>query len=448
MRIAFSEWVGRYWQFLGLAVLYLVQAGFYSAQVLFKFVDSDQLVMADMTSFYAQGVIPEPYFWGQNYLFPLESWLGVPFVFFGARADLTLSFIALTLFYVPYLLVTHIALRAKKPILAFLIGVIPFLLPPEYLISAMIPRNFGTTSALAAVSVIALSLSNQKSTALIFGLLLGVCFASNPATAILAPTLLLALKNKRYLYWIPATGLGAGAILLLGQYYRIHPEAVRYFPEPIAVSLRQFKTSLTTPDILTPPFLILLLALAPIAYAIWRSTPSTRKIMFWVAAGIGAFVLLFFATDRINSFTASPFYSSFRFWTVIPLLATVFGVSASLSPIPDLPTPRWIRTVLLPLLLILACAGNAWALSSQKTTLLSQPNPADLSPRSQVVEICDEISSTIDKSTQFIELNAYNPWMMQGCVTMNDVIVTFPDKDRRTWLPEFTQNHGLVRVYR
>ena len=48
-----------------------------------KYWDADQLLIADAANWYSNGIIPEPYFFGQNYLFLIEAYLAVPFIWSG-----------------------------------------------------------------------------------------------------------------------------------------------------------------------------------------------------------------------------------------------------------------------------------------------------------------------------------------------------------------------------
>jgi hypothetical protein len=72
-------------------VTYLLQYAILFHFFIFKYVDSDQLIQADMALNYAKGNVPEPYFWGQNYNFPVESWLATPLVMGGQERMLPLS---------------------------------------------------------------------------------------------------------------------------------------------------------------------------------------------------------------------------------------------------------------------------------------------------------------------------------------------------------------------
>jgi hypothetical protein len=61
-------------------VSYLLHFAIVFRVFIYKYVDSDQLIQADMALNYSKGNVPEPYFWSQNYNFPVESWFATPLV--------------------------------------------------------------------------------------------------------------------------------------------------------------------------------------------------------------------------------------------------------------------------------------------------------------------------------------------------------------------------------
>lgn len=62
---------------LAAAVLYACHYAVLARGFLLPFVDADQLVIADMAAHFAGGAFPEPFFWGQDYLLPVEAYQNV-----------------------------------------------------------------------------------------------------------------------------------------------------------------------------------------------------------------------------------------------------------------------------------------------------------------------------------------------------------------------------------
>ena len=340
-------------------------------------------------------------------------------------------------------------MKNKNIISAFLVALLPLTLPPEYLISAMIPRNFGTTAALAAAAAIVIvrPIKNQLVLALA-GALLGVCFASNPATIVLFPALIFGISKNTWVSWSSGLIAGAATIYGLGLFYVLHPEAIHYFPEPLSFSLRELKESLTSPDIFLPPLTLLACSLALLAWSLWSSRNSSWKKFVFAAAITGLIVLVYFGTGRISSYTSSPFYSSYRFWTALPLLVVVLAV----ADIKVWMRPTWLNSTLAAAVistgLVLTAGAGLTILSSQRASLLAQPTPSDLALRSSVQADCLQLAQQMSTATQYVELSSPNSWLTYACFSLNDAIVTNVEQDRRTWLPVFIEQQGLSKISR
>lgn len=447
MQPTFLNRIAKYWPFIVIVTLYIVQAVYYSTRFIFPVVDADQLVMADMATFYSQGFIPEPYFWGQNYLFPLESWVATPLVFFNVRADIAICLVSVTAFYLPYLAATFLAIKARRILLFFIAGLIPFVLPPAYIIATMIPRNFGTTSSLVALGIILLiTRSESKTLSMSAGAIIGICFASNPATAILAPALLFATTRKRWKFWAPGLLIGAFGIYALGYFYVLNPEAIHYHPEPIALSLEQLKDSLKTQEILFYPLLLAAITAPAVIIAWIQSSKRNRRFIEFVLFGTALFCLGFLATDRISSYTLSPFYSSYRFWTVLPLLGVVIVTSALCSHSEKAHTAKKYSAPIAIVLLTVALVAQTVLAENRSGSYLTLPTPTGIENRAKVAADCKSLASSIDISRNYVELSQDDPWLMYGCYSMEGAVVTYFEKDRRTWLPKYIDSRGLVRV--
>ncbi|MEN9825394.1 MAG: hypothetical protein RI953_1139, partial [Pseudomonadota bacterium] len=65
------------------------------------FIDADQLVIAEQARWISMGLFFEPYFYGQNYLFPIDAYLSSILVFLGVNPLSAVQFCTLFFFYAP-----------------------------------------------------------------------------------------------------------------------------------------------------------------------------------------------------------------------------------------------------------------------------------------------------------------------------------------------------------
>jgi hypothetical protein len=177
--------------YIGSGALYIVLFGFNLAQY-------DEFTYAAMTADFARLFVPEPLFYGQDYNFPLEAWLGAPLVaakLFDALTAVKIA--AYALFAAPFMLAGWIAHRRGQSHVAFAIWILPFLSSLFFIVAPM-PRGFNqgvAFAALAGILFVSRSEAPLPEKLLYFGCL-ALAFHINPSSAIvIAPVLALGLTE-------------------------------------------------------------------------------------------------------------------------------------------------------------------------------------------------------------------------------------------------------------
>jgi hypothetical protein len=175
--------------------LYIVHFGFELAQY-------DEFTYAVMAADFARPFVYEPFFYGQDYNFPVEAWIAAPLVATRLVDPLTsVKIAAYTLFLAPFLLAGWIAHNRGQSHVAFAIWILPFLSSIFFIISPM-PRGFINGTATAALAAM-LFISRPKAPLIektFYFCFLAIAFHVNPsASLVVVPVLMLALsKALRY----------------------------------------------------------------------------------------------------------------------------------------------------------------------------------------------------------------------------------------------------------
>jgi hypothetical protein len=195
-RFAQPQWAG-----LIVTLLYLCSGAIYIIFFGFDLSHYDEFTYAAMAADFARLFVPEPFFYGQDYGFPVDAWLAAPLV--AAHLSDALTAVKITaygLFVVPFALAGFIAYRRNQPIIAFVIWLLPFLSMMFFVIAPM-PRGFNQGAALAALVGI-LFVSRPKAglaERLCYSVCFALTFAINPSAAIvIAPVLALALTDAQH----------------------------------------------------------------------------------------------------------------------------------------------------------------------------------------------------------------------------------------------------------
>ena len=143
-----------------------------------RYVGSDDLIYWLMASDYAQGLVHEPFFYGQNYLLPIESWLSAPFVVLGVKPFGILSIVTNMLALLPFFFVGSYLEKQKFRcgfVLVFLVGLS---LPLEY--DLLMSQSRGFVGGLFCASLLFLLNIKQQFLGFWFGLISFFSLLINP----------------------------------------------------------------------------------------------------------------------------------------------------------------------------------------------------------------------------------------------------------------------------
>lgn len=407
-----------------LHVLYLVRT------FLYKYVDSDQLIMADLTEFYSHGIVPEPYFWGQSYLFPVESWFAVPLRLLGIRADIatmivSISFQGAALVVVWSLLRRHTN-RNYSPIL-----LLPLVLPVQFLLVSLMPRNFGTAVSAATIFILLGSQSNSKIKYL-HAMLTGLCLGSYLPALALYPFVFKAFKLK----YLIALHIGLIFVVEISVFYKRNPEYLVTKNIDLNFAFDNFlKHQVSTYGGF---FLILFLSLALVLLTIGSTTDLLRGARIMFCASLLVMVLAF-GTNKSFEFQPSVFYSQYRFLVAIPwvvILAAFFSILHSESNARahfanKTPLGIFSRSILVFILLVF----SALQFANYSPGKLAHFNPfPGVQSRSTVINQCNSLVPTGSRIAYRTESNF---WLAYGCHALVDKLVILQSGDRRTWLGDY-----------
>ena len=433
-----------------LAGLYLLHFAVHQLSFHAVFLDSDQLVIADQAAWMARGEFFEPFFFGQAYLFPFEAYLAVPVIWLGLSPVFAVKLVAGLAFYLPFVWISWVVGR-KRPLAAWSVALLLFLLPMEFLLAAPLPRGFIVATALAWFGLHRLLRGEGDSAAatLAWGALVGFCLGSYMSAALMLPALALLERPRRML--LSGLGLGLGHVLLkaVALFYRFHPEyVVHRFPE-LRFSRDHFLAHLSHETIAAAVGSLLLLTLAASLAALATRGPGYgwRLLGSWrhgaVVVGVLAVIAVMLATNKIADFNiGTPFFSVYRMLLPLPLLALLVAAHASAPAAPAAPSSDGGRLAFgaqaLALVGMLALLGwQAHWLVRERQALAWVPSSAPTVSYEKLERQCARLGEALSRSGEpFYRFRGRNDALAYGCHAEFGVPVMQRDYERRTWLEE------------
>lgn len=159
----------------------------------FRYVGSDDMIFWQSATDYMNGVFHEPYFYGQNYNFMLESIFAAPFLSLGVPYTFIFPICTSIMSLFPFVYFSVILFRRGFEIEGIFFIIIPLLLPIEYGMLTSITRGF--ISGLFFTAFLATPLLNptKKISWLIAAFALSLGYISNPNSLIFSLPLCLYL---------------------------------------------------------------------------------------------------------------------------------------------------------------------------------------------------------------------------------------------------------------
>ena len=180
---------------------------FLLTQFSFKYTCSDDLIFWQSASDYLRGIFHEPYFYGQNYNFMLESLPAIPMLAIGLPHFMALPLSTLLFALFPFLLFSFVLFRNGHDLAACIFLLIPLTLPIEYDLVTSMTRGFISGTFFTGFLVYCLLHPTSIKSYIILGLTVSVSYILNPNSLVLSFPVSLYLLfenyNKPLFYWIP-----------------------------------------------------------------------------------------------------------------------------------------------------------------------------------------------------------------------------------------------------
>lgn len=431
---------------LGLFLLHAVvhQAGFQAV-----YLDSDQLVIADQAAWMARGEFHEPFFFGQSYLLPFESYLAVPLIWLGLWPIAAVKTVTALSLYLPFAWAAWVLCR-DRPLAAFGVTALFIGLHPEYVLTASMPRGFiaGTALAWAALWVLLRRERLSMPATLACAVLAGFCTGSYMSIALMLPAL--AWLPQRRQFVVAGLGLliGFGLFKAVGLFYVLHPEHIVHLFPKLHYRLGYLVHNWGVDDIAAAVTNLTVLTLGiTAAILLPGSRPWNRQSLLpWVACllAVAAGIVLMVANNKIVEFnTKSPFFSVYRMMLPLPFLGLLLLGRRVPAPAPDPGDSTALTSAS-------GRHGMVWLLAL--TVLLGlqlhrlmrvAPHFAEVASTVPPITFewlqanCEEIGGWWRESKEpYYLLDGRNDALAYGCHGQYGVPVLQTVHERRTWLKE------------
>lgn len=433
---------------LWLLGLFLVHAAVHLTGFQSVYLDSDQLVIADQASWLARGELHEPFFFGQAYLLPFESYLAVPLIWLGVWPIAAVKAVAAASLYLPFVWAAWV-LAKERPWAALGVATLFIGLHPEYMLTAGMPRGFIAGTALAWLGLWVLLRRDGLPAAATLAIAAGVgfCTGSYMSIALMLPVLIW-LPTRRQLV-MAGVGLLIGFLLFkaVGLFYKFHPGyIVHLFPR------MGFKPGYLVHNFGVPEIRAAVLQLtsltALVCVLVWLpgSRPwGRRDALPWLVClgAVAVAIVLMVGNNKIVEFNSkSPFFSVYRMMLPLPFLGLLLlGRRVSGVPVqaaPDGTSPAPIRYAVAGLVALSVLTGvqlhRLMRVGPPMATLPSTVPPITFD---WLRENCEEIGGWWRESKEpYFVLEGRNDALAYGCHGQYGVPVLQTVHERRTWLKD------------
>jgi len=430
----------------GLALLEIANALFRFA---FVYTDSDQTLIWTAAKDIAHGHFHGFCFYGQSYNPLIEPLFATPFLWMGLKASIALPLVTTLLGTVPYLLIAWVFYKKYGAYTALVPLVIFLLLPPEFLMTASMPRGFVAGVFFTVIGLLLFIYKPGRWSLIVAGFCLGLGLFANPNGVLLFPLAIPVLFDKtgqftnRLFYSFFGFCIGLIPLVINHYYYAHRPEMV-FHPAPGATfsmhTLREVLGSLDDYfDFISPVFwragwisLFLFVIIAVVLIA------KKQKIKFYTVIILLFSILVSFAFDKVGDSTNSIYFPGSRFFMAYPVML-VFIISWGFVVLSSRQ-----KNVFLSVSLIMACLAFCIKIMAFHTFLGIDLRPSkdrivQVMEVSGLREYCSEIQY-FSKEKPDLVIGAADPRIDKiiayGCPCMEkdfppDILL---DYERRTWL--------------
>lgn len=403
--------VGAAWQsgrilLIALLLLVLLDRLLLLTNFSFVFTGSDDTLYWQAAVDYARGIFREPFFYGQNYGYMLESLCAVPLLWLGIPPYVALPLVTSVLALLPFVLLAFAFHRQGSVVGGALCLLVPLSLPIEYGILTGMSRGFVGGLPFAAALALCWFHPQRRQSFVLFGVLAPIAYLVNPNSVpliLMTGVYLLLTAPFRPLWYvlaalptIPLWGLNE----LAKGFYKVHPDHLVHWMEAPTFSWEAMVHALSQLDLyfkhLGPIFWsagwIWLFVFLAIAVLTWRHDRKWSVVL----VGITIALVLFLGISKVRDGVDNIFLSRERMFLAFPvMIALVLGWSARIF--------RWDGTSwFAPLLAIALCMvgvkSGYYPLVVASATAREDQGPVAIVPMDELKRDCTFLA---DKAQQY-----------------------------------------------
>ncbi len=187
--------------FLILSVLLIVSKLITLFNFSFIYTGNDDLIFWQIANDYSQGIFHEPFMYGQNYNYAIESLFAVPLLKLGIPLAYAMPITTMWMSVLPFLLFAIGFYRKKWFLASYIFLTIPVLMPIEYDIITTITRGFINGLFFSSFLIFPLLNPNKISSFIVFGLFASLGFVTNPNSILVAFPIGLYLFFTNFKNW-------------------------------------------------------------------------------------------------------------------------------------------------------------------------------------------------------------------------------------------------------
>jgi hypothetical protein len=314
----------------GLIILNIINKYFILKDFGFKYTGNDDLIFWQSAADYARGIFHEPYFYGQNYNFMIESVLAVPLILPGIPFNISLPLSTTLIGAFPFLFFSIILFKNGHTISSYLFLLILLTLPVEYDLLTAMSRGFVNGIFFCSFLIFCLLKPQAKSSFVLLGFAVSFGYIVNPNSLIFSFPVclyLLFINYKRASFYMLTIVCALPALAIhyfSQQFYVKNPEYIAHWMWTLDFSFERLADGFSHLDkffsYLTPVFwkgnwIVLLVILIIGAVLFNRDRKRGLSIILSVL-----FILILMGINKINDDMGIIYLSSIRMFLAVPLL--------------------------------------------------------------------------------------------------------------------------------
>lgn len=296
----------------------------------FQYTDIDQVLQWEGALDYADGIFREPFFYGQNYNFMVESLVAVPLLWLKVPVYMAVPIATSFLAIFPFVVLAIFFQKRNRFLWAYFSLIFPVLLPLDYNLLTTMPRGFMQAGLFLPLMYFAIFDPKEKRSASLFFIGAGACFLANPGSVLLIVPIGMYLFYHQYsskAFYLKGLWLLPFLFFLWwsNNYYHVHPEKLLYKIEKIDLQISSLLDMLKRKNLfefllpfqLRGVFVVLALALM----SFWLGYKKRQKEFLFVFFAL-VMVLVSLSVPKVTrgDIESGIFYSPSRLFVQLPLL--------------------------------------------------------------------------------------------------------------------------------